>query len=133
MPEHDEAEVRGVVESFYDAFNTHSFEKTREFVTDDWVHINPLGGCTRGREAVVEELKEVHSTFLKDVPDTPERVDVHFAAEGVAVATVPSRLSTFTTPDGMRFENPRAIRTFVVVRRGATWRILHDHNTLAPR
>lgn len=126
----DEQQVRQVVQSFYDAFNSHDFGRVMEFTTDNWNHINPLGGWARGQEAVLKELNEVHSTFLKGVTDTVEEMSVRFASPNVAVVTVVSRVSTFTTPDGVRHENEQPIRTFVVVRRGGRWLIMHDQNTL---
>ncbi len=126
----EEKQVRQAVQSFYDAFNSHDFRRVPEFTTDDWTHINPLGGWTRGRTAVLKELEEVHSTFLKGVTDTVEEMSVRFAAANVAVVTVPSKVSTYTTPDGVRHENERVIRTFVVVKRGARWLIMQDQNTI---
>ena len=125
-----ETPVRQAVQAFYAAFNSHQFDRAAEFTTDDWNHVNPLGGRTRGRAAVLKELKEVHSTFLKGVSDTIEQMDVRFATADVAVATVTSRVSTFTTPDGVKHENEQQIRTFVVVKRGVRWLILQDHNTI---
>jgi len=124
-----EAAVRTAVLAFYAAFNSHEFDRVREFVTEDWVHINPLGGWTTGRESVLAELRAVHSTFLEGVTDTPEEIAVTFASAQVAIAVVPSALTSFTTPDGVRFENPKAIRMFVVAMRDGTWRITHDQNT----
>ncbi len=126
-------QVRQAVRSFYDAFNAHGFGRAAEFTTEDWNHINPLGGWTRGREAVLKELKEVHSTFLKGVFDTMEDMDVRFATPDVAVVTVTSRMSTYTTPDGVKRENERHIRTFVVVKRTGRWLIMQDQNTLISR
>jgi uncharacterized protein (TIGR02246 family) len=83
-----------------------------------------------GREEVLKEVKEVHSTFLKGVSDTIEQMDVRLANADVAVATVTSRVSTFTTPDGVKHENEQQVRTFVVVKRGARWLIMQDHNTI---
>ncbi len=128
-----EKQVRQAVQSFYDAFNSHGFERASEYTTEDWNHINPSGGRTRGREAVLKELKEVHSTFLKGVSDTIEDMDVRFAAPNLAVVTVTSRMSTFTTPDGVRHENERHIRTFVVVNRNGRWLIMQDQNTTIGR
>lgn len=128
-----ETQVRQAVQSFYDAFNTHDFGRAAGFTTEDWVHINPLGAWTRGRATVLKELKEVHSTFLKGVSDTPEEMSVRFASPDVAVVTVPSRVSTYTTPDGVTHENEGLIRTFVVVKRGPRWLIMHDQNTIRGR
>jgi uncharacterized protein (TIGR02246 family) len=125
-----EKQVRQAVQSFYDAFNSHGFERAAEYTTEDWNHINPFGGRTRGRDAVLKELKEVHATFLKGVSDTVEEMDVRFATPDVAVVSVTSRMSTFTTPDGVKRENERHIRTFVVVKRSGRWLIMQDQNTL---
>lgn len=97
----DEQHVRRVVQRFYDTFNSHDWEHAAEFTTEDYTHIDPGGGWTQGREAVLESLKVVHSTFLKDVTDTPEEMEVRFAAANVAVVTVPSKMvGAFTTPTG---------------------------------
>ena len=128
-----ERRVREAIQSFYAAFNAHDFKDAAQFTTDDWTHINPLGGVTRGRDAVLGELKEVHSTFLKNVKDTPEDVSVTLATPDVAVATVVSRVSPFKTPDGVKHENEQHVRTFVLVNRHGRWLILQDQNTIRPR
>jgi hypothetical protein len=80
------AEVRRTVQRYYDAFNAHSFSRAPEFTTEDWVHINPFGGVTRGRAAVLAELRQVHDSLLKGVTDTPDSMEVRFATP-----TSPSR------------------------------------------
>ena len=123
-----ETPVRQAVEAFYAAFD-HGFEGAIEFATDDWNHINPYGGWARGRENVLKEVREVHSTFLKGVTDTVEDMSLRFATRDVAVVTVTSVMSTFVTPDGIKHKNERHIRTFVVVKRGGRWLVMQDHNT----
>ena len=56
-----------------------------------------------------------------------------FYAAFMAVVTVTSRMSTFTTPDRVRHENERHIRTFVVVKRSDRWLIMQDQNTVIER
>ena len=133
QPAAREAEVRKAVQSFYDAFNSHDFGRVPEFTTEDWTHINPLGGWTRGRGAVLKELEEVHSSFLKGVTDTIEEMEVKFAASTVAIVTVPSKTSPYTSPDGVRRENQQQIRTFVLVERRGVWLIMQDQNTFRDR
>lgn len=128
----EEEKVRQSVQSFYEAFNSHLFESAAQFTTEDWTHVNPLGGRTSGRQSVLKELKDVHSTFLKGITDTVMEMSVRFASSEVAVVIVPSILSgRFTTPDGVIHENDRQIRTFVVLKRDDKWLIMHDHNTFA--
>jgi uncharacterized protein (TIGR02246 family) len=124
-----EAEVRATIEAFYKAFDD-GFTHPADFATEDWNHINPLGGRTRGREAVLKEVREVHQSFLKGATETIESMDIRFANSDVAVGTVVSLGSGFTSPDGVKHKPGRAIRTFVVVRRGQRWHIMQDQNTL---
>ena len=120
--------VRQAVEAFYAAFDD-GFQDACDFSTEDWNHINPGGGWTRGRESVLMEVREVHTTFLKGVSDTIEEMSVRFATRAVAVVTVTSVMSTYVTPDGAKHENERHIRTFVVVKRGGRWLVMQDQNT----
>ena len=126
-PEH---EIREAVSAFYQAFNAHDFAGAAEFTTPDWAHINPLGGWTRGRDSVLAELREVHHSFLKGVTDTPDSMVVRVTGATSAVVTVPSRLSTYVTPDGIRHQGERQIRTFVLIKQERRWRILQDQNTI---
>lgn len=128
----DEApDVRKSVQAFYDAYNAHEFDKLTQFTTEDWTHIAPNGIVRKGRPEVLQALTQTHATFLKGVTDTPEEVDVRLATPSVAVVTVRSRSSTFTTPDGVTHENESRIRTFVVVSRNGRWLIMQDQNTVA--
>jgi uncharacterized protein (TIGR02246 family) len=128
-----EQKVREAVHAFYGAFNMHDFGRAAEFTTADWVHINPFGGWTRGRDNVLAELREVHGSFLRDVKDIPDTTVVRLTGATSAVVTVPSRLSTYVTPDGRRHERERQIRTFVFIRLEDRWRIVQDQNTIISR
>ena len=133
QPATQEAQVRKTVQSFYDAFNSPEFSRVPEVTTEDWAHLNPLGGWTRGRDLVLKELEEVHASFLKGVTDTADEMDVKFAAANVAIVTVPSKTSPYTSPDGVRRENQRQIRTFVLVERHGRCLIMQDQNTFRDR
>ena len=120
--------MRQAVKAFYTAFN-HGFADRIEFATEDWNHINPSGGWTRGRANVLKEVRAVHSTFLKGVSDTVHDMSVRFATPDAAVVTVTSMMTAFVTPDQVKHENERHIRTFVVVKRGGRWLVMQDQNT----
>ena len=123
-----EAAVRAAIRAFYQAFDD-GFVGPAEYATEDWNHINPYGGRDKGREATLNGVREVHKTFLKGTTDTIENMDIRFADQDVAVGTVTSNMSPFTSPDGVKHGTERHIRTFVVVKRGARWLIMQDHNT----
>jgi hypothetical protein len=42
-----------------------SLDGASAFATEDWNHIGPRGVRTRGREAVLKSVVEVHITFLE--------------------------------------------------------------------
>jgi uncharacterized protein (TIGR02246 family) len=135
QPPSEEKQVRRAVESFYKDFNAHEFDHAAQYATEDWNHINPFGGWTRGREAVLKELKEAHSTILKGVQITIEDMSVRFATPDAAVVTVINRIGTYYPPDGVdrgvnKRENERQIRTFVVVKRSGRWLVMQDQNTI---
>ena len=125
----EEKSVIDTVKRFYAGFDDGAFPRAEEYATDDWIHINPFGGRTVGREATLKDVRAVHSSFLKGVTDTPDSFEVKFVSSTVATVIVPSRLSTFTGPDGVKLENQKCIRTFVVVKKSGRWFIAHDHNT----
>ena len=61
-----EKQVRQAVQSFYDAFNAHGFGRAAEYATEDWNHINPFRGRTRGPGAVLSDLKFILHRAIKD-------------------------------------------------------------------
>jgi uncharacterized protein (TIGR02246 family) len=124
----DVDDVRQVVQKFYTAYD-EGFVKPVDFATEDWYHINPYGGVLPGLEATLKDVREVHTTFLKGVTDTPEDIRIRFASRDVAIATVVSNVSAFKGPDGVTLAQHKNVRTFVVVKRGDRWLIMQDHNT----
>jgi uncharacterized protein (TIGR02246 family) len=128
MGGNDEAEVRAAIQAFHKAFD-EGFTGPADYATSDWNHINPFGGRDRGREATLKTVREVHQTFLKGTTDTIEDMDIRFATPQVAVATVISVMSPYTSPDGVSHGSERHIRTLVVTKRGSRWLIMQDHNT----
>jgi uncharacterized protein (TIGR02246 family) len=123
-----EVAVRAAILEFYQSFD-QGFTKPADYATEDWNHISPYGGRDHGREATLKTVREVHGTFLKGTTDKVEDIDIRFATADVAVATVTSVMSPFTSPDGVKHGSERHIRTFVVVKRGEAWLIMQDHNT----
>jgi uncharacterized protein (TIGR02246 family) len=128
LSEQREAEVRTAIQAFYKAFD-EGFTGPAIYATEDWNHISPYGGRDHGRDATLKTVREVHQSFLKSTTDTIERMDIRFATLDVAVGTVVSVMSPFTSPDGVKHGLERHIRTFVVVKRDDRWRIMQDQNT----
>lgn len=123
-----DAAVRTTIQAFYKAFDD-GFTGPADFAAEDWNHISPYGGRSQGRETTLKGVREVHQSFLRGTTDTIENMDIRFASEDVAVGTVISVMSPFTSPDGVKHGAERHIRTFVVVKRAGRWLIMQDHNT----
>ena len=71
------------------------------------------------------------SGLLKGVTITPDAMDVRFGNTHVAVVTVLTRFTTYTSPDGVIHpDNEVWMWTFVVVRQGRKWLIMQDHNSI---
>ena len=63
----DKEDVEKVVIAFQEGFNEGSFKNAESYTTIDWVHINPFGGITKGRDSTLADVRYVHQGFLKGV------------------------------------------------------------------
>ena len=126
----DNEAIKKVVIAFQDDFNEGSFKNAEAYSTSDWRHINPGGGIDKGRDSVLITVRAVHKTFLKGVTMKIEAMDIRFLTPDVAIADVIHKVDTYTTPDGVRHENERQIKTYVMVKKMGRWLLAQDHNTV---
>ena len=77
--------MREVVKSFVTDYNSGDFKNVLSYTTDDWLHINPGGGITRGRDEVLKEVRAIHKTMLKGVSITIDSMTVRFVTHEVAL------------------------------------------------
>jgi uncharacterized protein (TIGR02246 family) len=61
---------------------------------------------------------------------TIERMSIRFIRPDVALADVIHKVTSYTTPDGVKHENERHIKTYVVVKQKGKWLLTHDPNTI---
>jgi len=126
----DKEAIKKVVNAFQEDFNDGGFINANDYSTSDWRHINPLGGIDKGRDSVLKDVRAVHQTFLKGVTMQIESMDIRFITPEVAIADVIHKVDNFTTPDGVRHENERHIKTYVIVKKKGKWLLTQDHNTI---
>ena len=124
----DRKAVKKVVTAFQKDYND-GFQSSAKYTTADWEHINPDGGISKGRENVLLDVRDVHQTFLKGVVMEIEDIVINFPIADVAIANVVHRVSNYTTPDGLKHENERQFKTYVVVRKMGRWLLFQDHAT----
>jgi uncharacterized protein (TIGR02246 family) len=125
----EEQLVREVVKAFVTDYNNGAFKNAPSYTTDDWVHINPGGGVTRGRDEVLKEV--IHKTMLKGVSITIDNMTVHFVTHDVALVNAIHTSDSYVTPeDGLKHENERQMKTYVLVKRDGKWLLALDQNTI---
>ena len=122
--------VKIVVLAFQDDFNEGTFKNAEFYTTKDWEHINPGGGITKGRKAVLKEVRAVHQTFLKGVSLTIESIAIRFLTPTVAIADVIHKSSDYELPQGIKHQNERQQKTYIIVKRQNKWLLTLDQNTV---
>jgi uncharacterized protein (TIGR02246 family) len=126
----DKKAIEKIVIAFQEDFNDGGFKNASAYSTTDWEHINPGGGIDKGRDSVLKTVRAVHQTFLKGVTMRIERMDIRFLTHDVAIADVIHKVDNYTTPDGIKHENERHIKTYVIVKKKGKWLLAQDHNTI---
>ena len=122
--------VKNVVLAFQDDFNKGGFKNVEFYTTKDWEHINPGGGITKGREAVLKEVRAVHQTFLKGVSLTIESITIRFLTPTVAIADVVHKSSDYELPQGVKHQNERQRKTYIIMKKQNKWWLTLDQNTV---
>jgi uncharacterized protein (TIGR02246 family) len=128
--QNDEEAVKQIVLDFQQDFSDGTFKKAESYATNDWEHINPLGGSDRGRDAVLQSVRGVHQTFLKDVSMTTDSMKVRFIKPDVALVTAYHSVGNYITPDSVKHLNERHIKSYVLVKQDNKWLMALDHNTI---
>lgn len=127
----DEQLAIEVVKSFVNDYNIGDFKNAPFYTTTDWVHINPGGGISRGRENVLKEVRAVHQTMLKGCRISIDTLTTHFVTAEVAIINAVHTSDTYITPeDGIKHENEKQMKTYVVVLQKGKWLLSLDQNTI---
>jgi uncharacterized protein (TIGR02246 family) len=125
----DKEAVKNVVIAFQKDFND-GFKGAALYTTMDWEHIPPGGGLFKGRDSILKGARDVHQSYLKGVTMKIESIDINFPVPDVAVADVVHKISTYTTPDGVKHENERRLKTYIIVKQKGKWLLFQDHATV---
>ena len=71
--------------------------------------------------------------MLKGVSITIDNVTVHFVTPDVALVDAVHTSDSYVTPeDGVKHENERQIKTYLIVKRNGKWLLVLDQNTSFP-
>lgn len=128
----DTLAVKNVIGLFQEDFNDGTFKNADKYTTKDWVHINPFGGISRGRDQVLAGVRRVHQNFLKGVSLTINSMTVRFITPEVAIVDAVYKISTYELPQGVKHENEGRAKTYIVAKQNGQWLLAHDQNTIVP-
>ena len=126
----DEQSVKKVVFAYQDDYNDGRFKNVELYTTKDWEHINPIGGITKGRDEVMKELRPLCQTILKGVSLTVESITIRFLSPTVAIANVVHKCSDYEFPQGVKHQNERHRKTYIIVKNKNKWLLTLDQNTI---
>jgi uncharacterized protein (TIGR02246 family) len=126
----DKESVIGVINSFQNDFNQGEFNNANTYTTEDWEHINPNGGISKGRENVLKEVRMVHQSFLKGIRINIESMEIRFLNPRVAIADVVHSIDNYVSPDGRQHTNEKQIKTYVIIKQKGKWLLTQDQNTI---
>jgi len=126
----DEQLVKNVVLAYQDDYNDGSFKNVVSYSTNDWEHINPIGGMTKGRDEVMKELRPLCQTILKGVTLQVESITVRFLSPTVALANVVHTCSDYEFPRGVKHQHERHMKTYIIVKKQNKWLLTLDQNTI---
>ena len=122
--------VKNVVLAYQDDYNDGGFKNVETYTTKDWEHINPIGGITIGRDEVMKELRPLCQTILKGVTLTVESIAIEFLSPTVAIAKVVHKCSDYEFPQGVKHQNERHMKTYIIIKRESKWLLTLDQNTI---
>jgi uncharacterized protein (TIGR02246 family) len=119
-----------IVTAFTAAWNRHDMEAFAALFHEDATFVNIRGALWRGRDAIRDMHKQIHSTFYRTSQVAQEVEDVRVLAPTVALGHVRGELGGDERfPDTVK----QTRMTLVIQERNGRWLIAEGHNTeIAP-
>ena len=124
----DNKAIRDIIKDQETAWNKHDMKAFMKAFRDDAEGINAVGMYWRGKPAIQKHLVDFHATFLKDVEEYLEDVQVHSIGPGHAVVVNTWKVDGFTGPGGVEFAPCRHRSTVVLAKGTDGWEVVHFHN-----
>jgi uncharacterized protein (TIGR02246 family) len=121
----DETAVRATVAEFAKTWNDHDVKAMCDLVAEDVLWIVSNGNVWRGKEEVSRAYEQIARHLAANASMHPwslELMEVRFLAPQLAVAT--ARMRSGQVGQEFHLRN-----SFVMAKRGGSWKIVHFHST----
>jgi uncharacterized protein (TIGR02246 family) len=125
----DESAVRAVVFEFASTWNRHDMVGMHELDTEDVEWINVTGNHWRGKAAVYKGHDAIHRTIFAKTEMSVESVVIRAIAPDVAIAVATMKFGPVIIPSGQEIPELKTRGSFVLVKHGGTWKVVHFQNT----
>ena len=127
-PQADEQAIRGVMDSFMDAWNRHDAKAFASLFSEDAGFTNVRGTGASGRLNIEQFHAPLFATIFKNSHQKYTDIKTRFIRPDVAAVDVHWEMTGATDPAG----NPRPLRegqlNFVMVKSEGKWQIVVMHN-----
>ncbi len=125
----DESAVRAVVAEFANTWNRHDMKAMHELNTEDVEWVNVTANHWKGNPSVLKGHSTIHRTVFAKTDMSVEKTSVRAIAPNAVIAVAAMKFGPVTIPSGQVLPELRTRGSFIMVRRGAAWKITHFQNT----
>ena len=135
----DDASIRGLVSAFANSWEHHDMDAMHAIDAEDVEWVNVTGNHWRGKTTVRRGHSNLFKTFKDDkVTLKVDQVLVRLIAPSVAIAVTTMRFSgdnekamrMYSALGTVLVEEKKTRGSFVVVKRGKSWKIVQFQNTI---
>jgi uncharacterized protein (TIGR02246 family) len=124
----DEKAIRGVIDSFMDAWNHHDAKAWTAVFTDDADFTNVVGVSASGRSEIEQFHANVFATIFKDSHQKYTGIKIRFVRPDVAAVDVHWEMTGSTSPAGDPIPLRQGLLNFTMTKSHDKWQIVVMHN-----
>ena len=128
----DEKAIRGVIDSFMDAWNHHDAKAWTAVFTDDADFTNVVGVSASGRSEIEQFHANVFATIFKDSHQKYTGIKIRFVRPDVAAVDVHWEMTGSTSPAGDPIPLRQGLLNFTMTKSHDKWQIVVMHNMNLP-
>jgi uncharacterized protein (TIGR02246 family) len=128
----DELAIRGVMDSFMDAWNHHDAKSWAAVFTDDADFTNVVGVSASGRSDIEQFHANVFTTIFKESHLKYSGIKIRFIRPDVAAVDVHWEMTGSTSPAGDPVPLRQGLLNFTMTKSHDKWQIVVMHNMNLP-